>query len=177
MKKFILTGIIALTLGFLTLGLQAQKTAQPEETFFNRLSFGGFLGLQFGSYTYINISPLVSYRATNWFYPGVGFTYMYYQDNRYVPTFSSSYYGPRLFASIYIWRNLYGRIEWEALNIEYFDEPGQRGYIHNILIGGGYRQWLGARSFMTFSILFNVNESIYTPYSNPIIRIGFGGSF
>jgi len=64
----------------------------------SRMDFGGYLGLQFGSVTIINIAPLASYRITEKFYAGLGLTYMYYKDNRYVPTFSLSSYGGSIFA-------------------------------------------------------------------------------
>jgi len=40
-------------------------------------------------------------------------------------------------------------------------------------IGGGYRQMLGGRSYMYLEMLWNFNESFYSPYSNPRIRMGF----
>lgn len=40
-------------------------------------------------------------------------------------------------------------------------------------LGGGYRQMLGQRSYMYLEVLWNFNESFYSPYSNPRIRMGF----
>lgn len=39
-------------------------------------------------------------------------------------------------------------------------------------LGGGLRQMLGQRSYMYIEVLWNFNEELYTPYSNPRIRIG-----
>jgi hypothetical protein len=47
-------------------------------------------------------------------------------------------------------------------------------WFHDVLLGGGYRQWIGNKAFMTLMILWNVNEQLYSPYQNPVIRIGFG---
>ena len=40
-------------------------------------------------------------------------------------------------------------------------------------LGGGYRQMLGGKSYMYLEVLWNFNESFYSPYSNPRIRMGF----
>jgi hypothetical protein len=46
--------------------------------------------------------------------------------------------------------------------------------IHSFFVGGGYRQPLSNRVFFDFLILFNLNDSYYSPYSNPIFRLGVG---
>ncbi len=175
-KKLVTVLVIGFILGLGSADLFAQRPSQAKEPFIDRLAFGGYLGFQFGTILYIDVSPMVIYRATDWLYPGMGFTYMYYKDNRYIPAYTSSYYGPRFFASAYVWQGIFGHVEYEALNVQFYD-TGNRGFIHNVLIGGGYRQWIGNRAFMMITVLFNLNESIYSPYRNPIIRIGFGGSF
>ncbi len=42
-----------------------------------------------------------------------------------------------------------------------------------IFLGGGYRQMVGARSYMYIEVVWNFNEELFTPYSNPRIRMGF----
>jgi hypothetical protein len=46
-----------------------------------------------------------------------------------------------------------------------------------IFAGGGIRQPVGGRSFMYLEVLWNLNEELYSPYSNPRIRIGFAAGF
>jgi hypothetical protein len=149
----------------------------------SRMDFGGYLGLQFGSVTIINIAPLASYRITEKFYTGLGLTYMYYKDNRYVPTFSLSSYGGSIFAGYYIWRDLFAHVEYAPLYIpDYYDyysppyptQETKAPWAHDIYLGGGYRQWIGQKAFVNLMVLFNINETEFSPYSNPIIRIGFG---
>jgi len=42
-------------------------------------------------------------------------------------------------------------------------------------VGGGLRQQLGKRAFISFLVLYNLNEKSYSPYyNNPMIRISFG---
>jgi hypothetical protein len=52
---------------------------------------------------------------------------------------------------------------------------GKQGIeINSIFIGGGYRQKAGGRVFIDLLILFNLNDSYYSPYTNPVFRIGIG---
>lgn len=46
--------------------------------------------------------------------------------------------------------------------------------INSIFLGGGYRQPLAGRVSMDFMVLFNLNETYNSPYSNPIFRLGVG---
>lgn len=161
-------------------GYQAKQSPR----LLDRIDFGGYLGAQFGTVTMINVSPIASYRVTDRFQPGIGFTYQYYKDKRYAPAYTSSAYGANLFARYFVWQDLFAHVEYAPLYVNFFDyyDNGAGGYylvknatwVHDLMIGGGYRQWLGERSFISLMLLFNVNESYYSPYRNPIIRIGFG---
>jgi hypothetical protein len=44
-------------------------------------------------------------------------------------------------------------------------------------LGGGLRQMLGSRSYMYLELLWNFNDELYSPYSNPRIRIGVAAGF
>jgi len=171
---------------FSIIPLSAQDTTQTykkprNNDILSRIDFGGYLGAQFGNVTYIEISPLASYRVSEKFHAGLGLTYQYYQDNTYHPTYSSSAYGGSIFARYFIWRDLFAHVEYAPLYITNFIyyppftiDEGKAPWAHDLLLGGGYRQWIGDRASINLMILWNVNESIYSPYSNPIIRIGFG---
>lgn len=159
-----------------------QAPHQPKNRqILERIDFGGYLGVQFGTVTLINVSPLASYRVTEQFHAGLGLTYQYYKDNTYEPAYSSSAYGGSIFARYFIWRDLFAHVEYAPLYITNFVyyPPGsfqedKAPWAHDILVGGGYRQWIGEKASISMMMLFNVNETIYSPYSNPIIRIGFG---
>jgi hypothetical protein len=166
--------------------LSAQDTIRPPQkpkknNILSRMDFGGYLGAQFGTVTLIDVSPMASYRFTEKFHAGLGLTYQYYQDNTYSPSYSSSAYGGSIFAKYFIWRDLFAHVEYAPLYITnfmyyppYVPDDGKEPWAHDVLLGGGYRQWIGGKAFVNLMILFNVNETIYSPYRNPIIRIGFG---
>ena len=44
--------------------------------------------------------------------------------------------------------------------------------INSVFVGGGYRQPIGNRVAMEFLLLYNINDSYNSPYSNPIFRLG-----
>ena len=143
----------------------------------SRMDFGGYLGAQFGDVTYIEVSPIASYRVTKSFHTGLGLTYQYYKVNYAgAPDYSTSSYGCSVFGRYFIWRDLFAHIEYAPLYVNYYDISMVKGgiWVHDVMIGGGYRQWIGDKAFMSLMLLWNVNESYYSPYSNPIIRIGFG---
>jgi hypothetical protein len=157
---------------------------QKSHDFLSRIDIGGYLGAQFGTVTLIEISPMATYRVTEKFHAGLGLTYQYYKDTYYTPDYSASSYGGSLFARYFIWRDLFAHVEYAPLYVNFYDyyDNGSGGYYrvkgaawaHDFMIGGGYRQWIGEKAFMSLMFLWNVNESYYSPYRNPIIRIGFG---
>lgn len=153
--------------------------ASRPESFLDRLYFGGNFGLQFGTYTLINLSPNVGYKITDKLSMGLGFTYQYikYQDLGFHT------YGPSVFARYKIVDYLFAHVENEVLNVPVItvDQFGnvlneERAIINSLLVGGGYMQSTDNFGFYAM-VLFNLTEETYTPYTNPIIRLGFGYGF
>ena len=124
----------------------------------------------------------------------------YYWDvknNQYLD-FTSNVYGGRFYLRYYLrsifnnWLgNFFAHAEYEYLAyIEPFHydpvgtiidpynntlSPGKTTISYNsVLVGGGYAQPIGGRVFMDILILFNLNNTYYSPYSNPVFRIGVG---
>lgn len=149
------------------------------EGFWDRVYTGGGIGLQFGSQTYVNISPLIGYRLTEKFSVGLSGTYLYYKYKDYNPiySYSSNTYGGSVFSRYLIFENLFAHVEYEILRLQVRDNVsrllGKRD-ITSVLVGAGYRQMLGERSSINLMILYNLNETAYSPYQNPIIRLSFG---
>lgn len=153
---------------------QQDELPLNEQSFSERIFFGGNFGIQFGNVTVIDVSPLIGYRLTEKLSAGTGITYMYYRLRSPGFDFSTSIYGGRLFARHIIYENLFVHAEHEVLNLEIFEQGIRRINVTNILIGAGYRQHLGGRTYINLLALWNVNESIHSPYRNPIIRMGIG---
>jgi hypothetical protein len=111
--------------------------------------------------------------------------------------YSSSVYGGRIFLRYYLRSifdnflgNLFAHAEYEYLyyTIPYVVDPygkitdgfqtyskGRQGIdINSIFVGGGYAQPLGSRAYLDIMVLFNLNDTYNSPYTNPVFRIGFG---
>ena len=140
-----------------------------------RFFFGGGFGMQFGTYTNIEVAPLVGFRITEDWLAGGGFSYQFISSRS--QDFSTSIYGPRVFTNYMLIGDFFAHLEYESLSLEtaLFMYPGTstRFWVGRFLVGGGYRMRISDKSSVNIMLLYNLNESIYSPYSNPIIRIGF----
>jgi hypothetical protein len=148
-----------------------KKDHSKNSLFTDRLFTGGDLGVQFGSITAVNVSPILGYWITkDKFAAGVGATYQYFNYKSY--NFTTSIYGGNLFSRYYFGESFFAHGEYELLNVEAFDGFHERVFVPGLLAGGGYRQDLGERASFVFMLLYNFSESYYTPYRNPVIRAG-----
>lgn len=180
---------------FLFLAIITSSMAQdnkPEEMsprFTDRLIFGGSLGLQFGTLTLIDISPVVGYRITPKLEAGLGATYKYYKykDFYFDQTtgqkfdLKSNIFGGSVYTRYHILENIFLHGEFERLRYDYDDIYYSGGtfmrnathtYINSLLVGGGLRQRIANNSYFYVLALWNLTEDAMSPYSNPIIRMG-----
>ena len=148
---------------------------EPTLNFKDRIFTGGNLGLQFGPVTVIDVSPIIGYRITDKIQAGIGFTYQYYKYDAY--KFETNVYGGKLFGRYFITDYLFAHAEYEYLNLEAFDFKKRRVDVTSLLGGAGYFQKFGNNSGFTIMLLYNFTESVYTPYNNPVFRIGFNIGF
>lgn len=157
----------------------------PDEPkkFKDRLRFGGNLGLQFGTYTYIDVSPMVGVVIYKGLQAGVGVTYQYLRVADSGARFESHTYGGRVYGRYIIWKGIMAHAEFEMLNLDCYDRglyatSGQvrlqREWVPGALVGGGYYQSIGQRFGTSILLLFNLLQSDCTPYANPVFRMGFG---
>jgi len=58
-----------------------------------------------------------------------------------------------------------------------FSKERENITLNGIFVGGGLRQPVGKRAFMYLEVLWNLNEELYSIYSNPRIRIGIAAGF
>ena len=179
MKKLLLILVLSFSFPCFTHGQEAQYS----EKFSDRLFFGGSFGLQFGSYTYIDVSPLVGYRITDRLSAGLGVTYIYYKvkDAVYNIYYSTNVYGGSIFSRFLVTNELFLHAELEMLSLEVYDiyqgDVG-RQTVPSLLLGGGYRMPMGSSSSVSILVLFEVLEDPWSPYhTNPVVSIGFGFGF
>jgi hypothetical protein len=125
--------------------------------------------------------------------------YFYDSDQRKYLSYNSNEFGGALFMRYYLTSlfdnalsNIFAHIEYEYLasirpytqsykptsivdSYGYFYIRGNQTIeINSFFIGGGYRQPVSNRVGMDLLILFNLNDTFNSPYSNPVIRFGIG---
>lgn len=156
----------------------AQTTGKTP--FKEKLFTGGNLGLTFGSYTNIIISPVIGAKLNEKVYAGLGIEYQYTKDKRFNPSLTYNQYGGRVFAQYNIVPKVYAHTEFAGYSMErYFNTipmSKERGFVPFIYIGGGYRQMISERAFFSMQILFDVLQDAHSPYKawEPIYSVGFG---
>ncbi len=180
---------VASVLFFLVLMSLAARTEEGDRSGKGRrYFFGGNFGLQFGSITNIEVSPIAGYRLLPWFSIASGPKYQLYGENYAGFKFSTHIYGARAFARIMVIGDfdkviplgfhggLFAHVEYEVLSLErqYFDLTGIEGrfWLKSVLVGGGISQPLSERVSANIMLLWNLNETPNSLYRNPIFRFG-----
>lgn len=149
--------------------IQLNLNAKPFKFEKERMVYYGNFGLQFGSFTFINLSPTVGYKFTDKLALGVG-PMVNYMSSSY-SKFSNLSYGARLFGRYFILDNAFLVGDYQLVN-NYWTSNNERTWLEIPLLGAGYRQSIGANLFLDFSVLWNFNPLSYGFYSNPIVRGG-----
>lgn len=192
MKISCLTPIIALLL--LSIFSPELSSAQSnfernKPSFADKLVFGGGFGLQFGTITLVDLSPVVGYRVTERLETGIGISYKYYKVKDYWYDYNSnrSYdlksniIGGSVYLRYNILKNVFAHTEFEQLQYRYtqyyntgtgLTTEKETANISSVFIGGGYRQPISQNSYFFIMALWNLTESSLSPYNNPVLRMG-----
>jgi hypothetical protein len=169
--------------------ISGQRAKEEKPPLRERLFFGGNLGLQFGTYTDIQISPIVGL----WVLPrlaiaaGPEYWFFKYFDIK------TSLYGGKAYMQFVVIQDLnsiiplgshtgiFLHLEDEMLSLEssIWKSPMTPGrfMLNTVLAGGGISQQLGQRASVNIMALWALNSSVnisrYSLYSNPEIRVSF----
>jgi len=143
----------------------------------DRTYIGGGFGASFGNITLVEIAPSFAYLFTDNLLAGISTRYIYYQEkirfNTQTVTFKTNIYGGGPFVQYFFTEEFLGHAEIEILNLEDFRRPNKRINITSIFLGGGYRSYISDNAFASILLLYNINDDINSPYSNPVLRVGF----
>jgi hypothetical protein len=156
--------IVILLALLLAAGTSAQERAgDAPPSFRDRIWFGGGVGLSFGTFTAIQLDPMVGYKVDK---PGklslgVGGSYWYFRDNRFSIPYEFNAYGYRIFSRYRFIEQAFAHVEWLHMNVETrrfgpLSDIGRRAWVPHLLVGGGYMQRLGGRSSVFLQVLFDV---------------------
>lgn len=175
MMRFII--LLLFTAGLLSQATHAQRMVFDESDFQSKWVTGGGFGLSFSTFgSSIQLSPLLGYRISPRWETGIRLNYHYYSYRDDAFRFDSHNYGGGPYTNYVVYRGIFAHAEYEALSYERLFLSGERDrdWVHSIFIGGGLRQYFSPRSFASFLILYNLNETFDSPYANPTFRVGFG---
>ncbi|MFC2101681.1 hypothetical protein ACFLS7_01680 [Bacteroidota bacterium] len=124
--------------------------------------------------------------------------YYYDWDNKEFVNYSANTFGGKIFLRYYLrslfegWAgDFFAHTEYEYLNYILpfeqdptgpIEDPYQNRYVkgtdhlevHSIFVGGGYSQPISNRVFIDLLVMFNLNDSPSSPYTNPVFRLGVG---
>jgi hypothetical protein len=183
-RIFRISVIIICLLGSSVMDGMAQRNDTPPLR--ERLFFGGSFGLQLGSVTDIQVSPVIGI----WVLPRIaiatGPTYRFYKDY----FFRTNIYGGRAYTQLVVIQDInsivpigssigifiHAENELLSLESESWKNPpygSDRFYVNTLLAGAGISQPIGRRSSFNIMVLWALNDSQYGIYSNPEIRISF----
>lgn len=148
-----------------------------------RVYLGGNIGLQFGTYTYLEFSPVVGYWLAPRLSMAVGPSFKYYKD----PYGSTDVWGGKAYTRFAVINDLsniipsawgisiylHGEYEMLSFRPDYLNvqtmEP--RIVVNTILAGAGLSQPMGNRGNVSFTLLWVVDNGGYQIYTNPEYRI------
>lgn len=164
------------------------NTKKPKDPrpFSERVWFGGGIGLSFGTVTAVQLDPMVGYKIDQGgkLSVGLGGSYWYFRDNRFVPAYDFKAYGYRTFSRYRVIEQAYLHAEFLHMNVEAnrfttFSEIQPRVWVPHLLLGAGYVQPLGSRSSIFIQVLFDVIQDPNSIYFNqgPIFSGGVGIGF
>jgi hypothetical protein len=165
--------------------IYGQETREKAPPLRERLFFGGNLGLQFGTITDIQISPVIGLWVLPRIAVAVGPDYRFYKD----PYNQTNLYGGKAYLQLIVIKNLnsflpigantgiFLQVENDLLSLEssVWKDPSMTGrfFVNTVLAGGGISQQIGRRASLNFMVLWALNDSGYGIYSNPEIRVSF----
>lgn len=173
------TGIFAQAREFNSPKAKSKSNASSKKFEFDpdNLVFGGNLGATFGEITLVEVSPTVGYLFSENWLVGISTRYIYFEDRTFPSfTYKTNIYGGGVFSQYFFLENFIAHAEYELLNLEDNSRfgNGERINISSVFIGGGFRSDLGGNSFVSVLLLYNLNETTQSPYTNPVLRVGFG---
>jgi len=183
-KKLLISAFLVLSI--FAAGQESSSKPAERPPVRERLFYGGSFGLQFGTITNIEVSPVVGFWVLPRIAVAAGPSFQWYKN----PYESTIIYGGRTFMDLYLIQDLnniipiglnmgiYAHGEYEGLSIEkaiLSGIPGDEGrlFYDAFLVGPGISQMTGRRSSMNISVLWCFTSEVYDFYSNPVFRFEF----
>jgi hypothetical protein len=166
--------------------IYGQRIVEEKPPLRERLFIGGNFGLQFGTLTDIQVSPVVGLWVLPRLAIAVGPDYRFYKYR----TEKTNIIGAKGYMQFVVIKDITSvipmgtntsillHVEDEVLSLEsaFWKDPpvlSNRFYINTLMAGGGISQQIGRRSSMNIMVLWALNDSGYDIYSTPEVRVSF----
>ena len=159
-----------------SINAQDTTTPKPENNFWNKVQFGGGLGLGIGSgYTDITVAPSAIYNFNELFSLGTGLQGSFISQK---DTFKSTVIGVNVIGLFNPIEEIQLSLEVEEVNVstkfQSITNSTVKGNFWNtgLFIGAGYRAnnvTIGAR----YNLLFDKDKSVYSDALMPFVRVYF----
>jgi len=165
------------------------KSGEPLKKMFFGMGFGLGMSRNGGS---LNLAPMIGYNLHKRVQIGAKFTYWYtwhrlYDDNRVEHKVDDHMYALSAFTRIIIFKGLYFHAEpeymnrgsyesnvWQGNAVSGYSLPAEsRVDVFNMYVGGGFYKGLNNNSGMFVQLLWNLNQTTDSYYSNPYLQVGF----
>lgn len=171
--------IFIVTMLFFYENVIAQYTQMPQSRspFWEKVQFGGGLGLSFGSgYTEISVAPSAIYNVNPYLATGIGLQGSYVASKNY---YDSAIYG----ASLLVFINPIPQIQFSInlnesyVNNHYEAYNGYRSYTDSfwntaLFLGAGYRTG-NVTVGLAYNVLYDKNDNVYGDALMPFVRAYF----
>ena len=179
-KNFTINLTVLLAIVFL-FGIKSEIYAQeaPEvdtkSDFWNRVQFGGGLGLGFGNnYTDIMVAPTAIYNFNTYFSAGLGAQYSYVKQKDF---YKANMYGGSVIALFNPIREIQISTELEQLRVNrtyegFYGSATEDFWNTALFVGAGYRNQnitIGVR----YNVLHKDSDNIYAEAFMPFVRVFF----
>lgn len=175
LRKFVL--IVIFVFFYENVIAQNPLMTQSRSPFWEKVQFGGGLGLSFGSgYTDVSISPSAIYNINRYVATGIGLQASYVSSKGY---YDSGIYGVSLLTYINPIPEIQLSINLNEsyVNNHYEAYNGYSGYTDNfwntaLFLGAGYRTG-NITVGLAYNVLFDENDNVYGDAVMPFVRAYF----
>lgn len=171
---FLLAFVLFLSVSSLSFS-QVRVSHNSKSDFWNKVQFGGGLGLNFGSnYTNLTLAPSAIYNANQYVSLGLGVQYSYVKQKNY---YDSHIYGGSLLSLFHPIPRIQLSAELEQLRVNNSYEKNWGGHSDDfwntaLFLGAGYRTnnvTIGAR----YNVLYKDKDNVYGEALMPFVRVYF----
>jgi len=162
-----------------SVALQCQTDSETKNStsgWLDKFVIDGSVNAQFGDFTLIGGNPQIGYRITDNVVAGAGYSYFFSRVQIQGTSFTERLHGPTAFARVVVTDNLFARSDYQRLIFARGNNGDSASDVFNrdrLFVGGGYRQRLGSRAFLTAGMFIDLLD----PIARPVFRGGIESSF